>query len=129
IGWGFLRLIEVTAFRKYGFPSFTGGEVVLIVLICIAGSAVWEEHEHGVRMVPFRGFEILGEQYEYPITASGRAAGVHRIAFENPRGSIKVIGADTQEISVTGHKYIKSWTRSDADRTNGATPVEITNEG
>src|SRR5438094_210042 len=77
IGWGFLRLIEVTAFRKYGFPSFTGGEVVLIVLICIAGSAVWEAHEHGVRMVPFRGFEILGEQYEYPITASGRAAGVH----------------------------------------------------
>jgi DUF4097 and DUF4098 domain-containing protein YvlB len=53
----------------------------------------------------------------------------HRIAFENPRGSIKVIGADTREISVTGHKYIRSWTRSDADETNTKTPVEIVTEG
>jgi len=128
IGWGFLRLVEVVAFRRYGTPTFSGGEVVLVILICIAGSAVWEAREHGVQF-HVGGLEMLGEQYDYPISASGPSAGVHRIAFENPRGSIKVIGADTQEISVTGHKYIRSWTRSDADQTNTNTPVEVVSEG
>ena len=128
IGWGFLRLVEVVLLRRYKGPAFTGGEVVLVVLICIAGSAVWQAREHGVQ---FRmgGLEMLGEQYDYPVSAMGKAAGVHRIAFENPRGAIKVIGADTQEISVTGHKYIRSWTRADADQTNTNTPVEVVAEG
>ena len=128
IGWGFLRLVEVVAFRRYGVPSFTGGEVVLVVLICIAGSAVWQAREHGVQF-HVGGLEMLGEQYDYPVSANGRASGVRRVAFENPRGSIKVIGADTQEITVTGHKYIRSWTRSDADQTNTNTAVEVVAQG
>jgi DUF4097 and DUF4098 domain-containing protein YvlB len=121
-------MVEVVAFRRYGVPTFTGGEVVLVVLICIAGSAVWQAREHGVQF-HVGGLEMLGEQYDYPVSASGRAFGVHRIAFENPRGSIKVIGADTHEISVTGHKYIRSWTHSDADQTNTNTPVVVAVEG
>src|SRR6516225_4817577 len=34
IAWGLLRLIEVVALRHRG-PTFTGGEVVLVVFICI----------------------------------------------------------------------------------------------
>ncbi len=131
IGWGFLRLVEVVAFRKYGVPTFTGGEVVLVVFICLAGSAVWQAREHGVQF-HVGGLEMLGEQYDYPVSASAAglpATGVQRVAFENPRGSIKVIGADTREISVTGHKYIRSWTRNDADQTNTNTPVEVIAEG
>ena len=39
--------------------SFTGGEVVLVVLICIAGSGLWEAHRHGVRFNP-AGLDFSG---------------------------------------------------------------------
>ena len=52
-----------------------------------------------------------------------------RITFENPRGNIKVTGGDTQEVTVTGRKYIRAWSREDADRTNDNTPVEIVPQG
>ncbi len=52
-----------------------------------------------------------------------------RIVFENPRGNIKVTGADVQEVTVNGHKYVRAYNRNDADRTNGNTPVEIVPQG
>jgi DUF4097 and DUF4098 domain-containing protein YvlB len=128
IGWGLLRLVEVAVWRDRGYSSFTGGEVVLVVMICIAGSALWEAHEHGIHFTS-RGLDVFGEQYDYQISAHGTAAGMNRITFENPRGSIKVIGADTQEVSVTGHKVIRAWSRQDGDRANQDTPVEIVPQG
>ena len=41
IGWGLIRLAEVVMWRDRGYSSFTGGEVVLVIFICIAGSAIW----------------------------------------------------------------------------------------
>ena len=128
IGWGLLRLVEVVAWRNRGYVTFTGGEVVLVVLICIAGSGLWAAREHGVHF--YRGgLDVFGEQYDYPVTAQGPAAGMTRITFENPRGNLKVTGADTTEITVNGHKVIRAWSRNDADRTNDITPVEIVPQG
>ena len=128
IGWGLLRLVEVTASRDRNYSSFTGGEVVLVIMICIAGSAVWEAHQHGVHFTS-RGLDVFGDQYDYPVSAHGAAAGMTRVTFENPRGSIKVIGGDSQEISVNGHKVIRAWSRQDGDRSNENTPVEIVPQG
>jgi len=128
IGWGLLRLVEVTASRDRSYSSFTGGEVVLVIMICIAGSAIWEAHQHGIHFTP-RGLDVFGDQYDYPVSAHGSAAGMTRITFENPRGSIKVIGGDSQEISVNGHKVIRAWSRQDGDRSNENTPVEIVPQG
>lgn len=128
IGWGVLRLVEVAAWRSRGYVSFTGGEVVLVVLICIAGSGLWAAHEHGVHF--YRGgLEVFGEQYDYDVSASAPSAGISRVTFENPHGNLKVTGADTDQISVTGHKVIRAWSREDADRANGDTPVEIVPQG
>src|SRR5258708_6140806 len=74
IAWGFLRLLEVIVWRKHG-SSFTGGEVVLIVLICIAGSAIWQARQHGIRFNA-RGLEGFGEQYDYPVSAKRPAKGM-----------------------------------------------------
>src|SRR5689334_24136053 len=49
IAWGVLRLGEVLFWRKQGYVSFTGGEVALVVIICIAGSGLWQAREHGIR--------------------------------------------------------------------------------
>jgi hypothetical protein len=128
IVWGLMRLIEILVSRNRGHISFTGGEVVLVILICIAGSGLWEAHQHGFRFNT-GGLEVFGEQYDYPVTAHAPTGGITRVTFDNPRGNIKVIGGDTQEVSVTGHKTIRSWDRQNADKTNDGTPVEIVPQG
>jgi Toastrack DUF4097 len=128
IAWGLLRLGEVLVWRKSGYVSFTGGEVALVVLICIAGSGLWQAHEHGLRFNT-GGLEVFGEQFDYPISANAPAKGIKRITFENPRGNLKVVGSDGDQVTVTGHKTIRAWARKDADATDQNTAVEIVPEG
>jgi hypothetical protein len=128
IAWGLLRLVEVVVWRNRGLTGLTSGEVVLVVLICLAGSGLWAAHEHGVRFST-GSLDVFGEQFDYPVTAHAPAAGMTRVAFENPRGNIKVTGSDTQEVTVNGHKVIRAWYRNDADHSNGNTPVEVVPQG
>ena len=128
IGWGVLRLIEAVVWDRQGYRSgLAGGEVFLIVLICIVGSGVWQARQHGVRFV--NGLDLWGQSYDYPISARASAAGIKRIVFENPRGNIKVTGGDTGDVEITGSKTIRASSRQDADRTNGATLVELVPQG
>jgi len=94
----------------------------------MAGSLVWAAHENGIHLNG-RGLDWWGVQYDYPVSANAEAAGANRIVFENPRGNIKVMGTDTKEVTITGHKTVRSYGRNDADRTNGNTPVEIVPQG
>ncbi len=130
IGWGFLRLIEVMLWRREG--SFRGGlawyEIVLIVLICIAGAGVWEARTHGFRITT-SGLDILGPQYQYPITEQAPARGVIKIIVESPRGSINISGADADEVKVSGQKSVRGYSQTEADRANRDTPVEIIQQG
>ncbi len=130
IGWGVLRLIEAVIWNRQGYRSgFGGGEVALIVLICIVGSGVWQARQHGVRFFTANGIDFWGQSYDYPISVRASGAGIKRIVFESPRGNIKVTGGDSQNIEVTGRKMIRAYSREDADRTNGATPVELVPQG
>lgn len=126
--WGLLRLVEVLAWRQRGVTGFSGGEVVLVILICVAGSGLFAAHEHGVRFST-GSLDVFGEQYDFPVSAMAPAAGMKSVTFENPRGNIKVTGGDTQDVIVNGHKVIRAWARGDADRSNGATPVDIVPQG
>lgn len=128
IGWGLLRLVEVAIWRQGRVAGFSGGEVVLVVLICVAGSLVWAARENGIH-IDGRGLNWWGSSYDYPVEATAPAGGAKRIVFENPRGSIKVTGADTDQIAVTGHKSVRAYARDEADKTNGKTPVEIVPQG
>jgi hypothetical protein len=128
IGWGLLRLLEVVFWRQGRVAGFSGGEVVLVVLICVAGSLVWAARENGIH-IDSRGLNWWGSSYDYPVEATAPAGTAKRIVFENPRGSIKVTGEDTTDVTVTGHKSVRAYAREDADRTNGNTAVEIVPQG
>jgi len=54
---------------------------------------------------------------------------MRRIVFDIARGNIKVTGADTQEVAVSGNKVDPQFGREDADRTNNNTPIEVVPEG
>jgi hypothetical protein len=126
--WGVLRLIEIMLARDSRYPSFTGGEVVLVVLICVVGSGMYEGRAHGFRFNP-GSLQVFGESYDYPISAQAPSGGMKRVTFENARGNIRVTGGDGEDVVVTGRKSIRAWGRNDADRTNENTPVEIVPQG
>ena len=126
--WGLLRLIEVAWPGSSWRSGFSGGEVVLIVLICIFGSMMWAGYRNGIHWSG-EGLSVFGNEYDYPISAKAPAAGMKRIVFDVARGNIKVTGADTQEVVASGNKVIRSFQRDDADRTNNNTPFEIVAEG
>ena len=126
--WGLLRLIEVAWPGSSWRSGFSGGEVVLIVLICIFGATMWAGYRNGVRWSG-SGLSIFGNEYDYPVSAKAPATAMKRIVFEVARGNIKVTGADTNEVAASGNKVIRSFSREDADRTNDNTPLEIVPEG
>jgi hypothetical protein len=125
IAWGVMRLIEVLASREGRYAGLSGGEIALIVVICMVGAGMFEVRRHGIRFTP----AVFGEQFDYPVSARGPAAGVKRIVIDNRRGTVHVTGSDTQEIVVSGHKAVRSYSRTDADRTNENTPVELMPQG
>jgi len=129
IAWGLLRLLEGLVWHRDGVRgSFTGGEIVLVVFICIAGSGIWQAREHGVRFMR-GGLDFWGQEYDFPASATMSAAGMKRIVFENPRGNIKVTGGDSNDVTVNGRKLINAYRREDAERSNSQTPVEIVAQG
>src|SRR5262249_11304956 len=100
----------------------------LVVLICVAGSVVWAAHEHGIR-IDSRGLGWWGSSYDYPENQTAPAAGVKRLVFENPRGNIKVIGSDTTDVTVSGHKTVRAYVREDADKPSRNAPLELVQQG
>jgi len=129
IAWGLIRLVEALVWNREGWRhGFTGGEAVLVVLICIAGSGFWTAHHHGMRF-NLGSPDFWGTQFEYPVTAHAPAAGAVRVIFENSRGNITVSGTDGQEIAINGRKLVRAYSRADADGTDRNTPVEIVPQG
>jgi len=129
IGWGLVRLVEVLFSSDETYRgSFTGGEIVLVVMLCFAGLAIFQARQYGIRFNT-GGLQWFGEQYDYPVTGTAPAAGIKRIVFENPRGNIKVTGGDVQEVTVNGRKFVRAYNRNDADRTNGSTPMDLVPQG
>jgi Toastrack DUF4097/LiaF transmembrane domain len=126
--WGLMRLIEGFFYRGQWRTGFSGGEVVLIVFLCIIGAGAWQAHEFGIHFNG-RGLDIFGDSYDYPIEVKASAGDATRIVFENPRGNIRVTGGDVNEVTVTGHKSIRAYKREEADRTSQNTPVEILPQG
>ena len=127
--WGVLRLIEALWPHEGEWRgSFSGGEVALIVLICLIGWGFFEGYRHGITWTA-SGIDMFGDAHDYPIAAQAPAQGIKRIVFDNANGNVKLVGADTQQIEVHGHKTIRAFGRGDADRTNGNTPLQLVPEG
>jgi DUF4097 and DUF4098 domain-containing protein YvlB len=129
IGWGLLRLLEVVLTDDERWRGgLTGGEVVLVILICCIGLGIWNAKQYGIHFNS-GSLQWFGDQFDYPVSINGPAAGMKRVVFENPRGNIKVIGGDGDTVSVSGRKYIRSYSRVKSDRTNNITPVELVPQG
>ena len=137
IAWGLLRLIEIFINYKRGLPpprhGLGGGEVVLIVFVCLIGSAMYAANKHipRLRIGPWgaQGVEMFGEQFDYTLNGDLAASNVKIVVVENNRGNVRLTGSDTPSIRVTGRKTIRAYNKSDADTAQKETPFEMVQQG
>lgn len=137
IAWGVIALLEVAVRAARGAPippnSISGGVWLLVILICIAGLTTFEVRrpDSWWRNIGFeRGVEAFGEEHEYSVTAIEKPVGdAPHIVIENFRGDAKIVGSDSTDVTVTGHKTIRSFDVREADKANTQTPVTVSIEG
>jgi len=135
IAWGVLRLLEVLfqVARSRPMPAggLSGGEVALIILLCVIGTGMYAADRHGVRLAPFgtTGLEMFGEEFDYHHTNAKPVKGTVHVVFENLRGNVRINGTDDGEVKVEEHKMIRAYNKGDADKADEQTPLQIVQEG
>ena len=137
IGWGVLRLMEVIFWASTGKPlperGVSGGEWVLVVLICLFGSSYMASNRYTMRFPNIRfadrGLEFFGESFEYPLTGQQACSKTPRILIDNTRGNARITGGDVSEVKVTGTKIVKAFSQKEADEYSAKTPFEVVTNG
>src|SRR5277367_6270673 len=140
--FGVLRLAEVLVDAGRGGPAGTrprggGGGLGLIILLCLI---FWiAERSHNPLHLGIGnnwgnnwnngGLEIFGEQFEYPITSKGDAAGVTLVVLDGLRGNITVTGDDADEYSAEGHKTVRAYGKSEADDADKRSELKFIRDG
>ncbi len=135
--WGVIQLIEVSTRFAFNRPipvnGISGGGWLLVVIICIAGLTAFEMRRPDTwwRRAGFeRGVEAFGDGHEYSFNRIGKTAGrAPRIVIESFRGDAKVVGADTTEVTVGGHKVVRAFDAHEAEHADKQTPVEVLVQG
>jgi hypothetical protein len=135
IAWGGLRLVEVVFLSFSGKPlprsGIPGGEWVLIILICVFGSVIFQGRQWATSGIRIRGMEdLLGQSYDYQHTEQKMQAGkTPLIIVENLRGNTRITGGDTEEIVTNGRTTIRAFQKVEADNDNANAKLEIVKQG
>ena len=138
IAWGLLRLIEILTWHSQGKPlpraGIGGGEWALAIILTVGGSAFLFGSRNMSRWtgrgLTFRGLDVIGEPFDYPLAANKTATSIApKIVLENFRGNARITGSATNEIRLTGSKTIRAFNRSEADKSDKVTPLEIVEQG
>ncbi len=137
IGWGVIALLEacVLAMSGSALPvnGISGGGWVLVILICIVGVISFEFHRPNTwwRNTGWEtGVQAFGEEHEYTIDPVQKAVGdAPHVVIETFRGDAKVTVGAGKQVTVSGHKTVKSFDSGEADRSNSATPVDVIVQG
>src|ERR1700761_5759288 len=116
IGWGVIAFLEVCVFALRGAPlpinGISGGGWFLVILICATGlitSEVQRPDTWWRRTGWEHGVQAFGEEHSYSIDTVQKAVGKSpHIVIETFRGDCKITTTDTTDLTLTGHKTIRS---------------------
>jgi DUF4097 and DUF4098 domain-containing protein YvlB len=133
--WGAIRLGEIVVWAMQNKPlprnGVTGGEWVLVVFLCIFGTAFHAAHHRDFWFANSRAFRSFwtswGQRFDFPVSPVEKPCGpAPRIVIDNQNGYAIVTGADVRTVKVTAHKSIRAFRKEDADRASNNTPIEVT---
>ncbi len=130
---GVIGLVEVLFYASRGTavpprPLAGGGWFWLFVLI---GFVAWGGNKGGIHIGPFSsgGVNLLGQDFEYDVNSSTPSQGVTRIVLDNVKGNLAVKGGQTGDIKITGHKNVRAFNRTDADRGDQQSNLRVERQG
>jgi hypothetical protein len=113
--------------------GISGGGWFLVLIIAIFGFVAFEVHGPNAwwRHASFdQGMDWFGEAHDFTVPQQTHKAGPKAIIrIEDFRGSAKISGAATDQITLSGHKIIRAMNSGEARRSDSETPVEISDEG
>lgn len=75
------------------------------------------------------GVTILGSDYEFDVNAGSPSAGVSRVILDNIHGNLSVKGEEGGDVKVTGHKTVRAFNKTDADKGNEQSQVKVERQG
>lgn len=135
--WGTLQFLEVcfrfVTNRPLPVNGVSGGAWLLVVFICLAGLVTSEVRRpnNWWQLAGFeKGIQAFGEEHEFSIDPLQRPVGKSpHLVIESFRGDAKIVGTDSEQITVSGHKTIRAFDESEAAQTNSQTPVELLVQG
>jgi hypothetical protein len=139
IGWGAVRLIEVLVWSTTGRPlprnGVSGGEWMLVFLICVVGATMYTAHNysswfptgHALRRIVVN----MGESFDYTLAPVEKPCAKNcRIVIESFRGNAKISGsADATTVKAGGQETVRSFQQTDADSANKQAPLELIQQG
>ncbi len=134
IAIGVIRLAEVLFYVSRGTPlqapSGGGGWVFVVVTLCILGWIVSASH-NGIRIgrINGNGVSMLGSDFDYRVDATSGTVGVTRLVIDDVNGTLVVHGVDAGDVKVSGHKTVRAFSRSDAERANNGSQIHLVREG
>jgi hypothetical protein len=139
IAWGAIRLTEVLVWSTTGKPlprnGVSGGEWMLIFLICVVGATMYTAHNYSSWFPTGQALRRItlnmGEPYEYSLTPVEKPCAKNcRIVIESFRGNAKITGsADATTVKASGQETVRSFQQTDADSANKQTPLELIQQG
>jgi len=134
IGIGVIRLAEVLFHFSRGStlpPRSGGGAWVFWTFVLCAFLAIWGGANgiHLGRIGTPGSVSILGSVFDYGVTANSSTDGVTRLVLDDINGDLTVHGDDGGDVKVTGHKTVRAFSHSDADRADKETAVHLERQG
>jgi DUF4097 and DUF4098 domain-containing protein YvlB len=139
IAWGGLRLIEILMWAIMSKPiprnGVSGGEWMLVFLICIVGGSMYTARHYTTWFPAGRAWHGVmmdfGDSYDYTLAAVEKPCAKNcKVLIENFRGNAKVTGSkDATTVNASGRETVRSFQQSEADKANKETPLELIQQG
>ena len=137
IVWGMLKFVDYYRFKRAdeNRPLFSGGEVALLVLIILSGTAITT----AANISPYIGaifkigdldlWDITGNSYEYEEHEELEVPPGSTIEIVNLYGNVDVRPADADRVVLEVKKTVRASSKEEADRRAGEFTFSIKNDG
>jgi DUF4097 and DUF4098 domain-containing protein YvlB len=138
IAWGMLKLIDYFRFKRAGDtrPLFSGGEVVLLIFIILAGSAVTtaghlsSELGHIFEIGDLEDlWDITGNNYSFDERHELDVPSGATIQILNLYGDVEVRPSESDRITLDVSKTVRAFNREEAGRLSADFTFGIKSEG
>jgi len=132
IALGLLKLMQAMSPQDPALPPrpmITGGEVFLIILLCLMGAAIFHAPRVNMNMdIPWN--DVFGREFTYSHeTVQPVSEAQPSIVVVNPSGEVHVEGSDAKQIEVKTEKRVTAVDEDSAKQADDASPVQISREG